>query len=424
LPSDVTYYQALARSTFSQRSWIIAMGSLVQCNRFADRLDDLGASKVICIAPRRGAGELSAPSHRPQIDLNLPPQPMLAFIRATLQAFGALPQSAADELNRYDPERQARVIGDLFSTDEPLCGRPTYGGRPAPWRKLENKMTVDALWDRCGVPRAPYSIVPARLDALVDAAKPLDWGAGTMWAGDNREGWHGGATYLRWVRSPGDAALAAEFFEVHCDRVRIMPFLEGIPCSIHGIVFADAVIALRPCEMLVFRTPNDTRLTYAKAATFWDPHPDDRQAMRDIAKRVGSHLQQTLGFRGAFTVDGIMSRDGFLPTELNPRYGAALGTLASGVSELPLYLLNAMIVEGESLDFRPQDLEDLLVDAADAHRRGSTFIGVDAPIDEERSSILVTTANGLRFAQAAGFLNEQWNLGLKPLEAAREARRR
>jgi hypothetical protein len=42
------------------------------------------------------------------------------------------------------------------------------------------------------------------------------------------------------------------------DRVRVMPFLEGIPCSIHGIVFAEHVAALQPLEMVTLRSESES----------------------------------------------------------------------------------------------------------------------------------------------------------------------
>ena len=67
------------------------------------------------------------------------------------------------------------------------------------------------------------------------------------------------------------------------DRVRIMPFLEGIPCSIHGIVFETQVIAVRPVEMLTLRRPDVGILEYVGTATFYDPPDDIRRAMRSVA---------------------------------------------------------------------------------------------------------------------------------------------
>ena len=53
------------------------------------------------------------------------------------------------------------------------------------------------------------------------------------------------------------------------NRVRVMPFLEGVPCSVHGIVLPDGTAALRPVELVTLRRGTD--LVYAGCATFWDP---------------------------------------------------------------------------------------------------------------------------------------------------------
>ncbi len=169
--------------------------------------------------------------------------------------------------------------------------------------------------------------------------------------------------------------------------------------SIHGFVFADYVVALRPCEMVVLRKPGDSRFHYARAASFWDPSPGDRDEMRTAARRVGEHLRTSLGYRGAFTIDGVMSRDGFLPTELNPRLGAALMVMTRGVP-LSMLLLNAAIVEGVEVDFDPRELETELLAHMDAHRAGGgTAIVAQAP-PETRSASLSWTRD--RFEVSEG----------------------
>jgi hypothetical protein len=96
-----------------------------------------------------------------------------------------------------------------------------------------------------------------------------------------------------------------------------MPFLDGVPCSIHGIVYPHHVIAVRPVEQITLRRVDQQTFFYAGCATFFDPPGAVTEAMRDLARRVGAHLRSTVGFRGAFSVDGVIGADGFRPTELN-----------------------------------------------------------------------------------------------------------
>ena len=178
---------------------------------------------------------------------------------------------------------------------------------------------------------------------------------------------------LRWVRGVEDVEEAAAFLGARCDRVRVMPFLEGIPCSIHGVVFPGGVAAFRPVEMVTLRQPGSSRLRYAGAATFWDPPPADREVMRDLARRAGEGLRERVGYRGAFTVDGVLAAEGFLPTELNPRLGAGLSAMTRDVPELPVALLDRALVEGEPLTLPAAELECQVLDAADRTRAGGAW---------------------------------------------------
>jgi hypothetical protein len=274
-------------------------------------------------------------------------------------------------------------------------GRRAYGTRPRSWEALEDKVVIDEVFDAACVPRAPSEVVAADAGALAVAHGKLDRGLGTAMAGDAREGWWGGAEYLRWVRSDDELAVAASFLADHCDRVRVMPFLEGIPCSVHGMVFDDTQIVFRPVEMLTLRHVDAARLHYAGLATYWDPPTDDREYMRDAARRLGVHLRDRVDYRGVFTLDGIMSTDGFFPTEVNARIGAGLQPqiVASGVN---IPFLSRMVREREPVDMRPGDLEALVCERADARRGGATYTVFGRTQDQTEQHPVLETDEGFR----------------------------
>jgi hypothetical protein len=95
--------------------------------------------------------------------------------------------------------------------------------------------------------------------------------------------------------------------------------------------------------------------------------------MRDLARQVGDGLRERVGYRGAFTVDGVLTADGFLPTELNPRAGAGLSVMARDLPELPVPLLDRALIEGEALAYGADDLEDQVLDVADRSRAGGAW---------------------------------------------------
>jgi hypothetical protein len=163
-----------------------------------------------------------------------------------------------------------------------------------------------------------------------------------------------------------------------------MPFLEGVPCSIHGLVFPDHVAVFRPCEMMVLRNRDAREFRYAQAATFWDPPLADREAMRALAKRVGEALRAEIDYRGAFTIDGVMTEDGFRPTELNPRMGAALAVMSRAFDGLHVNLLNMAVVEGLPIDWQPSELEASLLAKADDVRVAGGMCVVTTPVPHEK----------------------------------------
>src|SRR6266542_1419056 len=316
---DVDLVRGRLAPLVAGRKVVLAGSPLAGLTRTCKRLRELGAERSFLLATGRGTGPVPEPDQAEQLVIDLPrTSSVIDEIRAALGLIADLPAHALEALDRYDPDRRALVIAPTFNELTTVAGRRVFGPRLPAWRRLEDKVLVDELWDTLGVERAPSAVVPAETRALRAAARGLDRGAGTAWAGDAREGFNGGATYLRWVRTPDDEAEAGAFLAAHCDRARVMPFLEGIPCSI----------------------------------------------------------------------DGILAEEGFLPTELNSRFGAGLGTIGRSLPDLPLELLNAALVEGERLDVPWHGIEALLLEAADATRAGGAWTFTDRPGDAEHRLLL------------------------------------
>lgn len=275
-----------------------------------------------------------------------------------------------EAIEQFDPGGEALVIGTFLATARELCGRPLVSHRRAEWVALEDKVVVDAFWDRAGIERPPSVVVP-----LTDAptvAPAVDRGAGTVWAADARDGFHGGAHHTHWVSDEASRERALTSLQPVCDTVRVMPFLEGIPCSVHGIVLPDGVAVLRPVELITLR--RGPELVYAGCATYWDPSPPVRETMRSIARRAGAQLREEVDFRGTFTVDGIATGEGFWPTELNPRFGAGIMTIARGTG-IPMVLVNDLIVAGHDIGPTAAELESHVLTSGDERRGGGTWMG-------------------------------------------------
>jgi hypothetical protein len=394
--SATDYYRDLVRPLVAGRRWILSGDVLAGQTGAVKMLRDLGSDRCLVIAGSRGTGAAPDEDVADCLVLGIEAPDIIQGIRGLEAALASPSRDLLDALARFDPARECRVVSPPFGSWQELDGRAVYGARRPHWGALEDKVLADALWDEAGVERAPSAVVAASGDEASRVARQLDAGSGTVWSGDSRDGFNGGAVFVRWIRSAADGDEARGFFASRCDRVRIMPFLEGIPCSIHGVVFEDCVATFRPVEMVTLRRPDSSSLLYAGAACFYDPPAADREAMREVARKVGRRLRERVAYRGAFTVDGVMTSDGFRPTELNPRAGAGLGPLQAGLPDLPLGIVLRALIEGEALDYKPELLEATIVSSADAKRGGGAWTVTPAMPSSTDDQPLVRRHEGYR----------------------------
>ncbi len=364
-------YRELLRPFFAGRRFLLIGGVVNQLAALAAELAALGAERPFLLGSAVGLGTPPDASELPWHALDRGGEDMIRSMWRYETALADLPEDARGALDAWDPERRALATGYIVLGDVPeVGGRGRYAARPPEWLELEDKTRFHELLDAAGVRRGPVAVTSARAGYLRGAHARLDRGAGTVWAGDCTPGVHGGGSFVRWVRDESGAEEACAMFSSACRRVRVMPFVEGLPCSIHGLVFPDYVAVFRPVELITLRRPG-AGFVYAGTATFWDPPDAAREQLRELARRVGAELRERVGFRGVFTLDGVLGADGFVPTEVNPRIGAGFFHMAEALPELPLGPLALAVAAGESADWRPRELEARVLEAADQRRSGS-----------------------------------------------------
>jgi hypothetical protein len=393
----ITGYRQQLRERFASRRVIVVGGPVDRLTPLARDLLDLGADRPLIIGSSIGSAALPTEEEADWMSLEVAATSLLEARRVYENQLFHLPDAARQRLDAWDPERRAIAMGKILLGEVPqVGGRPRYGARPKSWSALEDRTAVDGLWDALGIPHAPFAILPPDEAVLRREGARLDQGLGTVWAPDARDGASSGMDAIRWVRNDRDLRRAMEFFPTRCERLRVTPFLEGIPCSLHGIVTPDGVAVFRPVELLILRNVDESELHYAGTATYWDPPDADRASMREIARRIGEAIAERDGFRGAFAVDGVLTESGFLPTDLEPRISTGLTLLDDALPELPLTLLAIVAQAGESLEYRPEELEGLVVAAADARRAGSAYVVVSRRHQERRSVAVVEQAGAYR----------------------------
>jgi hypothetical protein len=364
---------ARLRPLVEDRPVVVAGGPLAGMQPRLETVRVLGARRPLCVAFGLGTGPLPSEDDADRFVVPQEEQPLLESIYEEMRLLADPPADMRAALDAYDPQCRAVVLAGPFLTVREVAGRRVLDGRLPAWEALEDKTKSEALWNGAGIVRPTSQVVSATEATMRAAARALDQGEGTVWAGDAREGFNGGSEFVRWVVSAADEADAVAFFAAHCDRVRVMPFLDGIPTSIHGMVFADGVAVFRPVEMIILRRPPGVRSGFVVGglSTWWDPRLADRAEMREDARRVGLYLRDSVDYRGGFGLDGIMTRDGFRPTEVNPRFSAGLVTLVRGLPELPLIAIQCALVSGSDPGVTAAELEELVVVAADERRYGA-----------------------------------------------------
>jgi hypothetical protein len=185
------------------------------------------------------------------------------------------------------------------------------------------------------------------------------------------------------VTDAASSAEAAAFMEEHCRSARVMPFLPGVPCSVHAMVFPDGEYAFRPCEMIVFRTPGSPMFRYAGVTSWWEPDDADRAEMHHAALSVARLLRDRVGYRGSLGIDGVMTAAGFRPTELNPRHSVGLNIQGQGPERpLPLASIHRLLVAGEDVDYRAAEFHRIVLDNAAAHPQMRPLTPVSTRFEE------------------------------------------
>lgn len=369
MPQVVDQIRAGLSEIVAGRPSIIVGQPAAETTRMVRALRELGAPRCLVLATGHGTGTLPHPSDADVIIHEIAVPHLTAEAFAVSEVLRDPPPTFLKALEEFDPDERAMIWCLRPRRGEPtFAGRPMYGVRPSAWEALEDKTLVDEVFDKAGISRPRSLICSPNLDELRACAEQLDSGAGTVWSGDIREVIRGAAEFVHWVRDEEGAQHAYEFFAGHCDRVRVSPFIEGIPCSAHGIITGEGIAVFRPVENFTFRTQDLGGFFYAGVGTYYDPPESERNLMQESIRRVGKVISEQFGYRGGFTVDGIVSENGWIPTEINARLGVGIGYVAAVLPDLPVPMLNAALTAGDLQDIPMDVLEDTIVDAADSHR--------------------------------------------------------
>jgi len=156
-----------------------------------------------------------------------------------------------------------------------------------------------------------------------------------------------------------------------------MPLLPGTPVRLHGLALAQKIVVFPPMELVVLpRVATGTFLCAGAVATLGQQADLVAQTLR-----LGEALRHHLGYRGGFSIDGILAASGFLPTDFNARLTSAM---EAPPPELRVRLHLANLLARHGIDPEPTSVEALAAKvfaATGVHTLygAATRIGDDAP---------------------------------------------
>ncbi|HEX5495271.1 MAG TPA: hypothetical protein VFX70_11930 [Mycobacteriales bacterium] len=311
-------------------------------------------------------------------------------------------------LDRLDPDRDLLLLGSPMTSTGEVRGRPVHGWRRPAWAMLEDKTRIDQLWGAVGVPSPAHVVAAVGDPSFAAQVSALDRGFGVVLAGDATRGFVGVTRGLRWVRSDEQCEAALEWFATRTDRIRAAEFLPGVPCSVLAMVLRDGVAVFDPIEIVTLQDRVRSEFVQVGSSTWWRPDSESAEQMRHCTRLVGEAIAETAGYRGMFSIDGILTRSGFAATELNSRHAGGLG-LHAGWPEFPINSLQRAVQEKLPglVDLSASDLEEVVRAAV----RGNPSYSLWAPAPPGMDGTagiesLVTVARPEPFRQTVRYLVE------------------
>lgn len=368
------------RAEVGGRTVIILSVPYTGLEKDIDKLTALGASSVLLISPEVDKYEFVRLQDKDKIYIlpgrvNDPIDWTRAQSNPRVEAM----------LNDLDPDLNAIILTGAaahwtFDRDGKarVGKRVITNARPHHLEALEDK-TNGAL-PKANLPTPAHVVVPARFQSLIGAHRSIGHTQPTVWSADNKSGIGSAGTGTFVVERDDLATVNAGNLGYYADRVRVSEYVEGLPFGVQGFVDAKGQVAiLGITETLTALDANGLSFLPLGVSNGWQPERRVQQTILRQALAGAQKLHQHFGLVGGFSLDGILTNNGAVFTEVNARVTDGMHLSTGDEPALAWPLLQGMVLQGKRLDIsmatlgvETQRLRNLEPEA-DIHQPGQIY---------------------------------------------------
>ncbi len=131
-----------------------------------------------------------------------------------------------------------------------------------------------------------------------------------------------------------------------CKGVRIASLTTGLPITVYGYLADTGKIVIFPPVEAIVGYRKENHKMFAPGILVPPCVHIDINCIENSVQRIIDNLKKHSGYRGAFGLDGVMSKNGFIIHDVNPRICAGFSLMSKLLNDnLPLGLIDMLIRE-------------------------------------------------------------------------------
>lgn len=259
-------------------------------------------------------------------------------------------------LEIIDPKREAKIYAGSCVTAETMDGRQVLGRRLQSWRDIERKR------HQCTLTAGQDQYNPCYIDFRngLEADDLLEYCVHhqpCVLSGDPKDCIAMGCDFAYVFQQDTPIQRMRTICHIlhqRCEGVRVANLTDGIPATYYGFVSNEQYVLYGPVEALVGFHRRERKVFAPGILTPVALSDELRKTAREDMLSVVSRLVNASGYRGAFGVDGCLTRSSFIVHEVNTRMCAGFSLISRSHGDLiPFGIIDMVIRERTPEGYNP-----------------------------------------------------------------------